>query len=289
MQYRGRIIRPPSEADSILLQATYGCSHNKCAFCGAYKDKRFGVKTDLELDNDLAFARMYCRNQRRVFLCDGDALILPQARLRRLLRAIREQLPWVTRVATYANAKSVERKNDDELVELAGLGLGMAYLGLESGDDSTLSRMRKGRTRKQIVAQAQRLRTAGVKLNVTVIMGLGGEDRAEVHAKETGRALSEMDPEQAAALSLMLVPGTPLHQEAEAGRFHMPGPAGMLAELRTMLQNMELTRGLFLANHASNYLPLKLRLPRDKASALARIDSALRGMEPLTPEWRRRL
>jgi len=289
MDYQGMIIRPPSEAGSILLQVTLGCSHGKCDFCGAYLDKRFDIKDRETVLRDIEYAARNCKRQRRVFLCDGDAMILPQERLTDILLLIRKHLPWVTRVGVYANAKSLDRKSDAELRELRDLGLGIVYMGLESGDDYILKAMNKNGDSAFIVAQGRRVREAGLKLNVTVINGLGGVERSTIHARETARALSEMDPDQVGALSLMLVPGTPLHDRWERGEFELPDASGMLTEIREMLSGLALTRGLFLANHASNYLPLKVRLPSGKQAALDRIDQALSGKAALTPESARRL
>ena len=288
MEHEGLVIRPPSEADSILLQVTTGCSHNKCTFCGAYKDKRFRIKSDAEIARDVDFAAQWCTRLRRVFLCDGDALVIPQQRLVPLLGTIRERLPWVTRVATYASAKAVALKNDAELRELREAGLSLAYMGLESGDDATLAAVGKKGDSGHIVAQARRLKAAGFKINVTVLLGLAGREGSARHAAATGRALTAMQPEQAAALSLMLIPGTPLHADWEAGRFAQLSSDELLLELRVMLEHTDMT-GLFFANHASNYLPVRCRLPRDKAGVLARIDAALAGVVALRPEWSRRL
>lgn len=289
MDYQGMIIRPPSEAGSILLQVTLGCSHGKCTFCGAYLNKRFGIKDREIVLRDIEFAARECQRQRRVFLCDGDAMILPHARLTEILSLIRMHLPWVIRVGVYANAKSLKRKSDAELQELRDLGLGIVYMGLESGDDQILKAMNKNGDSAFIVAQGRRVREAGLKLNVTIINGLGGVERSAAHARETARALSEMDPDQVGALSLMLVPGTPLHDQWERGEFEVPDGVGMLTEIREILFGLTLSRGLFLANHASNYLPLKVRLPSGKQAALDRIDQALSGKAVLTPESARRL
>jgi radical SAM superfamily enzyme YgiQ (UPF0313 family) len=289
MDHQGMIIRPPSEAGSVLLQVTLGCSHGRCAFCGAYQGKRFAIKPRETVLADILHAARYYPDHRRVFLCDGDAMILPQARLTDILSLIREHLPWVTRVGTYASAKSLKRKTDAELAELRGLGLGIVYMGLESGDDAVLRDMGKSGDAACIVEQGRRAGAAGFKLNVTVINGLGGVERSMAHARATARALTRMDPDQVGALSLMLVPGTPLHERFERGEFALPDAPGILRELREMLAGTTLTRGLFLANHASNYLPLKVRLPSGKQAALDSLDRALAGMTPLKAESARRL
>ena len=289
MDHQGTIIRPPSEAGSVLLQVTLGCSHGRCAFCGAYQDKRFAIKPRETVLADILYAARHLRDRRRVFLCDGDAMILPWDRLTDILSLIREHMPWVTRVGTYANAKSLKRKSDAELSELRELGLGIVYMGLESGDDAILREMGKNGDAAFIVEQGRRAKAAGFKLNVTVINGLGGVARSREHAEATGRALTRMDPDQVGALSLMLVPGTPLFERARRGEFEVPDGPDILRELRRMLACTELTRGLFLANHASNYLPLKIRLPSGKQAALDSIDRALAGMTPLRDESVRRL
>jgi radical SAM superfamily enzyme YgiQ (UPF0313 family) len=289
MHYEGNIIRPPSEADSILLQVTVGCSHNKCTFCGAYKGERFKIKPDEIIMADIAFAARHARRQRRIFLCDGDALIVPQKRLVKILAAIREQLPWVERIGVYANTKGLAMKTDAELAELVALGLGIAYMGLESGDDETLAAVRKGADSQRMIAMGRKARAAGLKLSLTVLLGLAGIERSAVHAEATGRVLTAIDPEYVGALSLMLIPGTPLYDDHRAGRFRLPDPMGMLAELRTMIAHTDLTGGLFHANHASNYLPIRAKLPEDKARTLALIDAALAGRVALKPEFLRAL
>ena len=289
MHYEGNIIRPPSEANSILLQVTVGCSHNKCTFCGAYKGERFRIKSDSIIMEDIAFAAKYCKRQRRLFLCDGDALIIPQKRLLKILVDIEKQLPWVTRVGLYANAKSLKMKTLDELKELKSHGLSIAYMGLETGDDYTLKKINKGSSAKTMIEMGKKAREAGIKLSITVLLGIAGRERSKIHAQETGRVLSEIDPEYIGALSLMLIPGTPLYNEYEAGEFPLIEPDEMLEELRTMISNTNLSRGLFHANHASNYLPIKARLPKDKEETLNLIDTALAGKVALKPEWLRAL
>jgi len=289
MHYEGNMIRPPSEAQSILLQATVGCSRNKCKFCGAYKGQRFKIKSDDIWAADIAYAARHFRHCRRLFICDGDALIIPFPRLLALLRRIQRKLPWIERVGLYANAKSIDLKTDDQLRQLHEHGLGIAYMGLESGDDPTLKRIGKGADSDKMIAMGQKIQRAGIALSITVLLGLAGKTDSLRHAQATGRALSAIDPAYVGALSLMLIPGTPMHDDYQAGRFEMISPSAMLAELRAMIAATTLTDGLFHANHASNYLPLRARLPRDKTRALDLIDRALAGRIDLKPEWMRAL
>ncbi len=289
MHYEGTIIRPPSEANSILIQVTVGCSRNKCTFCGTYRGERFRIKPDHIIMEDIAFAANYCKRQRRVFLCDGDALIIPQKRILKILQEIETRLPWVTRVGIYANAKSLKMKPLDELKILREHGLGIVYMGLETGDDLTLKKINKGARAQDFIAMGKKAKAAGFKLSLTVILGIAGRERSQVHARETGRVLSDIDPDYVGALSLMLIPGTPLFEDYEAGNFALLEPEEMLAELRTMIANTNLSKGLFHANHASNYLPIRARLPKDKAAVLDLIDRALAGKIALKPEYLRAL
>jgi radical SAM superfamily enzyme YgiQ (UPF0313 family) len=289
MHYEGNIIRPPSEANSILLQVTVGCSRNKCTFCGTYRGERFKIKSDDIIMSDIAFAAENCRRQRRVFLCDGDALIIPQKRLLGILDQIKKQLPWVTRVGAYANAKSLSMKKMDELVALRQSGLGILYMGLETGDDVTLKAINKGALSATMIEMGRKAKRAGFKLSVTVLLGIAGRQRSQIHARETGRVLSAIDPDYIGALSLMLIPDTPLFKDNEAGKFPLLEPGEMLAELRALFAHTHLTKGLFHANHASNYLPIKARLPKDRNTVLALIDKAMAGEVRLKPEWLRAL
>jgi radical SAM superfamily enzyme YgiQ (UPF0313 family) len=238
---------------------------------------------------DIEFAARYCRQQRRVFLCDGDALIIPHKRLMKILQTIRERLPWVTRIGTYANAKSLNMKSPQELRALKDHGLGIAYMGLETGDDVTLKKISKGTAAEYVISMGKKARAAGIKLSITVLLGIAGRPRSQIHAAETGRVLSAIDPEYVGALSLMLIPGTPLFDDYQAGNFALLEPQEMLAELRTMIAGTNLSRGLFHANHASNYLPISARMPRDKESTLKLIDQALAGEIGLKPEFLRAL
>jgi radical SAM superfamily enzyme YgiQ (UPF0313 family) len=289
MNYEGTIIRPPSEAFSILLQVTLGCSHNKCTFCGTYKDKRFTIKDDHTIMADIRFASKYMGNQHRLFLMDGDALIIPQRKLVWILDMIKEHLPWVRRVGAYANAKSVKMKSDEDLVQLKEKGLGILYLGVESGDDETLRQVCKGTTAENLIKQGRRIKEAGIKLSVTVLLGIAGPSDSLKHARATGKLLSAMDPNYIGALTVMILPNTPLDDDYRAGRFELPDTRELLLELREMFEHTHLSGGLFMSNHASNYLPVKARLPKDREKTLDLIDAALRGEIDLKPEWMRGL
>jgi len=289
MHYEGNCIRPPSEANSILLQVTLGCSHNKCTFCGTYQGKRFAIKDEKTILGDILFAAKYMRRQDRVFLMDGDALVIPQKRLLWILEHIQENLPWVKRVGAYANTKSIRMKSPDELVALKEKGVTILYVGVESGDEETLKAIRKGTSGQNLINMGRKVKDAGIKLSVTVLLGIAGRERSLVHAKATGELLSAIDPDYVGALTVMLIPGTPLYEEYEKGLFHLPDEKGLLLELREMIAHTHLTRGLFFSNHASNYLPIKARLPRGKQDALDVIDYALKGGVSLRPEWMRAL
>jgi len=289
MNYEGMIIRPPSEANSILLQVTVGCSHNKCTFCGTYKGVRFKIKDEAIIDKDIQYAAENFPFLRRLFITDGDALILPQPRLTGILTRIREKMPWIQRVGLYGNAKSILRKSLEELQELRDLGLGIVYLGLESGDAQVLREIRKGVSPERMIEAGQKIRAAGIKLSVTALLGIAGPERSLQHARATGQVLSAMDPNYVGVLTLMILPNTELGDKSERGEFHLMQLPGLLRELREMLFYTDLTRGLFLSNHASNYLALKVKMPSEKDKALALIDKALQGDVRLRPEWSRAL
>lgn len=289
MEYEGMVIRPPSEAFSILIQVTLGCSHNKCAFCGTYKDKRFRIKSNERILKDIRFASQVCKRQDRLFLMDGDAMIIPQKRLVWILEQIREQLPWVKRVGLYANAKSIRMKTDDELKQLKALGLGIVYLGVETGHPELLKKICKGTSRENLILQGRRIKEAGIRLSVTVLLGIAGPELSREHARETGSLLTEMDPNFVGALTVMVLPNTPLGQEYAQGNFQLLSVEQLLAELGEMLAATHLSRGLFYSNHASNYLPIKVRFPEGKEPALALIRKALQGKVGLRPEWMRAL
>jgi len=285
VRYYGAVIRPPSEADSLILQVTYGCSHGDCDFCGTYADKPFRVRPFAEVVEDVTgLPAEVKRSVRRVFLADGDAIILPQRRLLEILELLRAELPRLERVSSYATAQALVRKEVDQLRALREGGLLLLFLGLESGDDATLASINKGVTVAEQVEACRRAGEAGIGLSITSILGLAGADEpdAEVlspaslrHARATGAALSAIEPEFIGVLSLMVTPGTPMAERVARGEFIVGGPLAMLRELRELIASIDVRDALFRSNHASNYLPVGGRLPRDKARMLAALDAVL--------------
>jgi len=292
MYYERMIIRPPSEANSLLLPVTIGCSHNKCTFCGTYPGVKFGIRRLEDIKQDIdKVAQNYSWSLRRVFLEEGDALICPQHRLVEVTNHLNEKFPHLDRVGTYATPQAALLKSIDELKELNRLGLKIAYMGVETGDEELLKKIDKGANYDQIVEAGRKLKQAGITLSVTVILGLGGIEGSENHALKTARILSDIDPDFAGALTILLVPGTPLHKDWEEGRFSLISPFQSLEELKLIIQNSDFTNCFFTANHASNYLPIKARLPGQKAEVIKLIDDTLarRDMSQLRPEFARGL
>lgn len=289
MNYLGNVIRPPSEANSIILQVTVGCSYNKCTFCGAYKDIAFQLKDQDTIDADLEFAKHHYQNQKRLFLADGDVLILSQRRLIQLFSKIRKHLPWITRISLYGNARAIRNKTVDQLEELKSMGLDRVYMGLESGCDKVLRNVKKGETAKTMTAAAIKIRQTGIFLSVTTLLGLGGVTLSAQHAVETAEVLNKMSPNQIAALTLMPLKNTVLGEEVAAGKFILPSPSEILQELHLLVSHLKNVKCQFHANHASSYLPIAGRLPRDKNAFLASIEMALKGTTPLVPDYRRAL
>jgi radical SAM superfamily enzyme YgiQ (UPF0313 family) len=290
MDYEGLIIRPPSEAYSLLLQVTAGCSHNKCTFCGTYQEKKFKIKSLDVIKKDLLEAGSYGYIE-KVFLCDGDALIIPQQRLLEILNLINANISGVKRIGTYANAKSILRKSVDELRTLKESGLKIIYLGVETGNIELLKKIQKGVTYGQMVEASQRVKEAGIFLSVTVILGLGGMEKSIEHALDTARILTDIDPDYAGALTLMLVPKTPLYHDYMAGRFVLPDKFGFIRELYLIIANSTFTNCFFTSNHASNYLSIKARLPQEKEKILKMIGSIIEtgDLSKVRPEYLRGL
>ena len=291
MQYQGTVIRPPSEAHSIILQVTLGCSHNRCTFCGAYRDKPFSIRPWVEILKDIEFARTCCTRQKTLFLADGNALAMPYLQLVRLLEEIRIQLPWVRRVGLYAGCRDILACDADSLRRLKELGLGRIYMGLESGDDNVLHAVNKGATGRDMITAGRMVRDVGIFLSVTCLLGLAGADpeASFAHARNTAKVLNLMRPSQIAVLTLMLLDNTPLGRKAAQGLFSLPDKQQLFLELQAMILALGDFRAQFQANHASNYFQLDGRLPRDREKFLALIDEVLQGRRSVKPERLRAL
>jgi radical SAM superfamily enzyme YgiQ (UPF0313 family) len=291
VRYVGKVYRPPSEADALIVQATIGCSWNHCTYCDMYRDKpRFAVRPLAETLADLAGAGRAAGDRiDKVFVADGDALVLPMDHWEPILAACRTHFPQLRRVSCYATAANLAGKTDAELARLRALGLALVYIGPESGDDVVLKRLAKGATAAEHVTAAQRARAAGLEVSAIFLLGAGGVARSAEHAAASAALATAMDPHYLAALTLTIVPGTPLATQAARGDFTLPSVEALLGELRTFVAEARPTDALFRTNHASNYLPVGGRLPRDGARLTAAIDRALSGEVPLRPEHHRGL
>jgi radical SAM superfamily enzyme YgiQ (UPF0313 family) len=289
MRYEGKLYRPPSEANSYIVQATIGCSHNLCTYCDMYRDKSFRERDLEEVLQDIQLAGSMYRGAAKVFVADGDALVMDVPRWREILESAREAFPRFRRASCYATAENVLAKTDQELKDLRGAGLELLYIGPESGDDVTLKRIVKGGTHDDHVEAARRAHEAGMALSVIVLLGAGGVDRTQEHASETARLITAMDPEYLGVLTLTVIPGTPLQRMSDKGKFELPSVPQLLQELRTMVADARPTNALFRTNHASSYLATGGRLPRDTDQIVADIDLALKGEIPLRPEYSRGL
>ena len=291
MRYVGKVYRPPSEADAYLLQATIGCSWNKCTYCDMYRDKpKFSLRNLDEIleDMEMAAARSGA-HIRKLFVMDGDALCMPMDRWRVILKRAYELYPNLRRVSCYAMARNILEKTSEEMNELRQLGLKQLYIGPESGDDITLKRIAKGSTADQHIEAAKRAKEAGMKMSVIFLLGAGGVERSQEHAKASAELASAMDPDFLSALTLTVIPETPMERMQEKGRFVMPDKRMLLEELYTFIEHSNPTGAIFRTNHASNYLPIAGTLPHDKDPMLDIIAGALEGKVGLRPEWRRGL
>ena len=287
MRYYGAVYRPPSEAYSLIVQVTYGCSHNTCAFCSMYKEKRFALRPLDEVLEDFHIARQTYRHVDKVFLADGDALVRKASELYTILDTIRELFPECQRVTSYASPASIRIRTDEELQTLRDKGLTMVYMGLESGCDEVLKLMRKGHMSAEIIEMGQKVRRNGIALSVTAITGLGGPELLEQHAIETAKAFNAMNPEYIGMLTLMVEPGTPLYDWVRNGEFRLLTQPQVLRETRLLVENLDSPGSVFRMNHASNYLVLKGTLNQDKEAMLRTIDAAEHDLSRLRPEeWR---
>ncbi|HET8931813.1 MAG TPA: radical SAM protein [Polyangiales bacterium] len=290
MRYEGQIYRPPSEAESYILQATIGCSWNKCVYCDMYREKDFRVRELSETLVDLRKAAEITGGRiDKIFVADGDALVLDMPHWRSILDCARAELPFLSRVSCYATAENILNKTPEELSELRERGLSLLYIGPESGDDKTLKRIAKGSTFADHVEAAHKAHAAGMRISVITLLGIGGVERSQEHAERTAALVTEMNPEYFSALTTSVVPNTPLVKLRDKGFWKLPDVTRMLEELRTIVDLARPTNAVFRTNHASNYLPLAGQLPRDSQRIVAAIDAALAGKIPLRPDWARGL
>jgi len=285
MRYEGKLYRPPSEGRSYILQATIGCSWNHCTYCDMYREKQFRLRDLRETLQDVREAgRTLGPEVEKVFVADGDALVMDLESWRQILDECRAVFPRLRQVSCYAMATNVLAKTEAELAQLRQWGLDLLYIGPESGDDPTLKRIAKGANFEDHALAAGRARAAGMKISAIFLLGAGGTLRSAEHAQASARLVTEMDPEYLAALTLTVVPGTPIAVQQARGGFELPDVNGLLGELRTLVDLARPSGALFRTNHASNYLPLGGRLPQDRDRILAVIDRALAGDVPLVPE-----
>lgn len=271
MNYDGMIYRPPSEAYSLILQVTVGCAHNHCTFCTMYKEKSFHVKPLREVEEDLKEARSYYGNRNlRIFLADGDALVLSQEKLCTILRLCRQYFPKTERITSYGTAQDILQKSKEELQELHELGLDMIYLGAESGSPEILEHIHKGVTVEEYVRAAERLRGTGIRLSVTLISGLGGQKMLEEHAVASAKLITAMKPDYLGFLTLLLEPGAPMLQEVKAGTMQLLTPAQVLEEMELFLTHVDSEGTVF----RSNYISLAGNLNRDIPAMLEKIQKS---------------
>ncbi len=292
MDYVGHIIRPPSEAYSMIIQVTVGCSHNQCTFCGTYKDQRFRIKDMEQVRRDIDEMSSYGHRFRRAFLADGDVLILPTETILEIMAYIKKKNPSIERIGVYGNTKAMLKKSVEDLRALKEAGLGIVYQGIESGNREVLRRIKKGAFPHKQLEAAEKVKSAGIVLSQTVLLGIGGTELSEEHAIDTGKHLGAMSPDFAGALTVMLLPNTGLYRDYESGTFMLPDKFGLLNELRLMIINMKVkNRCMFTSNHASNYLPIRATFPDDRHRVISLIEEVLRKRDErlLKPEHMRAL
>ncbi|WP_432665471.1 radical SAM protein [Wukongibacter baidiensis] len=275
MRYEGTVYRPPSEAYSLIIQATIGCSHNKCTFCKMYKDKQFRIRSIEEIFEDLDVARKRYRHIKRIFLADGNALALRTDDLKKILSRIKEKFPECERVGTYSATKDILRKSKGELKELNDLGLKIAYLGIESGSNEVLKDIRKGVLAKEVIEAGKKIVDAGIKLSVTVISGIGGRARSDEHARETAKIINEIKPQYIGLLALRIKPDTELYEQYSRGEFQQLSPKEIALETINFVKNLEVNNCIFRNNHAANYFTLAGTLPYDQEKMLMELNELL--------------
>jgi len=285
MRYEGSVYRPPSEAYSLIVQVTIGCAHNDCTFCSMFKDKKFRVRDMKEIFQDFDMARKYYKRVERIFLADGDALVLTNEKLVTILDYINRLFPECERVTIYGSPQDILRKTHEELVELREKGIEMIYIGAESGSDKVLKDVCKGATREEIITAVRKIEASGIKSSVTFISGLGGKENWREHAIDSGTMISEMEPSYVGVLTLLVDKKADLYADVESGKFELLSPEEVVVETALMMENINVEKTcVFRSNHASNYVSLKGNLPKDKNAMLAQLQSAMKNVGKLKDE-----
>lgn len=275
MKYEGSLYRPPSEAYSLIVQATIGCTHNKCTFCSMYKDKTFRIRSTDEIIEDFQIGRERYKYVKRIFIADGDALAIKTEELIKILSFIRERFPECERVGIYGSPKTILSKTSQELEQLKSLGLGIIYLGVESGSEKILRNINKGVTREEMIQAGKKVVKSGIKLSITLISGIGGRENSLDHSLESAKIINEINPNYVGLLTLIVEEGTPLYEDVQTGRFQLLSPREILLETKEMVENIDIDNCIFRSNHASNYVSLKGTLPQDKDLILSQIAEGL--------------
>lgn len=289
MIYEGKLYRPPSEARSLIVQATIGCSHNKCTFCSMYKEDKFRIRPTEEVIQDLYSGKKYFKEVKRVFLADGDALIIKTEELVKILKAIKDIYPTCERVGIYGSPRSILLKSKEELDSLRNLGLKIIYLGLESGSDKVLRKINKGVNSENMIKAGRKIKEANIKSSVTLISGIGGREDSREHALESARVLNEIRPDYLGILTLLLEEGTQLYKDVKEGKFQLLRPKEVLLETKLLIENLNIDNCIFRSNHASNYLSLRGTLMEDKKALLDQIEEGLKYSNYHEKELYRRL
>lgn len=291
IRYEGRVYRPPSEADSLILQATLGCSYNECTFCGMYRDKPFRVRKLDEVLSEIEWAKSSVGDVQKVFLADGDALIAKPAYIEAVTRACYDAFPSLRRVSCYASPQALDKRTVAEMTALREAGLTQYYLGVESGHDEVLENLKKGIDAENMIRVAQKAHAAGVKLSTMILLGVGGRRLSREHALESARVISAINPRFVSTLVVTPVEGTPLYDQAQAGAFEDMSPVELTVELREFVAALDVKGTIFRSNHASNYLPLAGTFPKDQPRIVAELDQILAAEDQrrYRPEWVRGL
>lgn len=289
MNYEGSVYRPPSEAYSLIVQVTIGCSHNKCTFCSMYKDKKFRIRKVEEIKKDLLAVSERYKNTRRVFLADGNALVMKTEDLEDIILYIKELFPSCERIGIYSAPKDILRKSDEDLIRLKKVGLGIAYLGIESGNDKILEYIKKGVNSSEMIEAGKKIVKSGIKLSVTLISGLGGKNLWHEHAIQSAHVISEINPDYLGLLTLLLEPGTEMYEQVRSGEFQLLSPNEIMKETYELIKALKLKNCLFRSNHASNYVSLEGTLPHDRERLLSQLENIMKRDFDYKDEYYRRL